>query len=247
MDAAAAPAAVLRAADADDPQAGRHPVQHLAHRFADRMQGATTTGAGRHIEVEVHVLALKMLGQAWPIRSVLDRGLFGGGSHRQQFLDPGDVGTQVFQAQLQLVAIKPLGAPAELQALQLLHDQPQPFDLGLRLGESLAFARSASPPAHGSARCRASTSSGRAARSTSMPRGYACSRPVASGSPIAESIGRMGVSLRYPASCRPPPSAPASASRCPRSASTAAPWSASPSRWPRPRQARRTGSAPASW
>ena len=53
----------------------RHPVQHLAHRLADRMQGAATTRAGRHLEVEVHVLALQMLGQARPIRSVLDRGL----------------------------------------------------------------------------------------------------------------------------------------------------------------------------
>jgi hypothetical protein len=35
---------------------------------------------------------------------------------------PGDVGTQVFRTQL--IAIEPFGAPAELQALQLLHDQP---------------------------------------------------------------------------------------------------------------------------
>jgi hypothetical protein len=93
MDAASAPAAVLRAADADDPQAGRYPVQHLAHRFADRMQGATTTGAGRHIEVEAHVLALKMLGQAGTTRSIPDLRLFGGEDNWQELLCPGDVGT----------------------------------------------------------------------------------------------------------------------------------------------------------
>jgi len=81
-----------------------------------------------------------MLGQAGTTRSILDLGLFGGKENWQELLCPGDVGTQVFQTQLQLIAIEPFGAPAELQALQPLHDQPQPLDLGLRLRERLPLA-----------------------------------------------------------------------------------------------------------
>jgi hypothetical protein len=42
---------------------------------------------------------------------------------------------------LQLVAVEPFGAPAKLAALQLLDDEPQPFDLCLRLTEVGAFGR----------------------------------------------------------------------------------------------------------
>ena len=82
----------------------------------------------------------------------IDRGgwFLVGRHRRQQFLGPADVGTEILQPQLELIAIEPFGPPAELQALQLLHDQPQPFDLGLGLGERLAFA------ARSAASCRIS-------------------------------------------------------------------------------------------
>ena len=48
---------------------------------------------------------------------------------------------EVFEAELQLVVIQPFGAPAKLAALQLLNDEPEAFDLRLRLGEVGAFGR----------------------------------------------------------------------------------------------------------
>ena len=38
---------------------------------------------------------------------------------------------EVFKTELQLVVIQPFGTPAKLVALQLLNDEPEPFDLGL--------------------------------------------------------------------------------------------------------------------
>lgn len=141
MDAATGPATILRPADPDDAQAGRHPVQHLAHRLAGIMQDPATARAGLRLEVEVDLLALQMLGQTGSLRSIPCNGHLGTGHGRQQLLDPAYIGTDVFQTQLQLVAIQPLGPSAELQALQLLHDQPQPLDLGLGFGEGSPFAR----------------------------------------------------------------------------------------------------------
>jgi hypothetical protein len=46
---------------------------------------------------------------------------------------------------MQLIVIEPFCTSAKLATLQLLHDQPQPFDLSLRLGEGGAFSRK---PAH---------------------------------------------------------------------------------------------------
>jgi hypothetical protein len=82
-----------------------------------------------------------------------------------------------------LIAIEPFGAPAELQALQLLHDQPQPLDLGLRLRERLPLARPLRRQPTDHLMQGIKPSSGKAARSTSIPRGYTCSRHVASASP----------------------------------------------------------------
>ena len=52
-----------------------------------------------------------------------------------------DVGIEVFKTELQLVVIEPFGAPAKLAALQLLNDEPEAFDLRLRLSEVGAFGR----------------------------------------------------------------------------------------------------------
>src|SRR5712671_1787144 len=45
------------------------------------------------------------------------------------------------QTELQLVIIQPFGAPTKLAALQLLNDEPEAFDLRLRLSEVGAFGR----------------------------------------------------------------------------------------------------------
>ena len=51
------------------------------------------------------------------------------------------IGVEVFKAELQLIVIEPLGAPAKLAALQLLDDEMEPLDLGLCLGEAGALGR----------------------------------------------------------------------------------------------------------
>ena len=43
---------------------------------------------------------------------------------------------EVLEAELQLIIVEPLSPPAELAALQLLDDEVEPFDLGLRLTET---------------------------------------------------------------------------------------------------------------
>src|ERR1700682_5140713 len=48
---------------------------------------------------------------------------------------------EVFKTELQLVVIQPFGAPTKLTALQLLNDEPEAFDLRLRLSEVGAFGR----------------------------------------------------------------------------------------------------------
>ena len=95
------------------------------------MQRAATAGTGLGIEIEVHLLALQMVGKARTIRPVRSRLLRS--NDRQQLLGPSDVGSEVFQTQLQLITIEPLGPSSELQALQLLNDQPQALDLDLGL------------------------------------------------------------------------------------------------------------------
>src|SRR6266403_4861602 len=46
---------------------------------------------------------------------------------------------EVFKTEQQLVVIEPFGAPAKLAALQLLNDEPEPFDLGFCLSERGTF------------------------------------------------------------------------------------------------------------
>jgi hypothetical protein len=72
---------------------------------------------------------------------------------------------QVFEAELELILIEPLGASAELAALQLLDDEVQPLDLGLCFGKGRALGAAASER---TSCCSVSTSFGRAARSISM-------------------------------------------------------------------------------
>src|SRR6202051_309011 len=48
---------------------------------------------------------------------------------------------EAFKSELQLVSLQPFGAPTKLAALQLLNDEPEAFDLRLRLSEVGAFGR----------------------------------------------------------------------------------------------------------
>lgn len=47
----------------------------------------------------------------------------------------GDVGFEVFEAETQLIVTELFGTPAKLVTLQLLDNEPKPFDLRLRLSE----------------------------------------------------------------------------------------------------------------
>src|SRR6185312_12058150 len=118
----------------NDAQPRRHPVKHLTHCLANRMQGPTATRTGLQVDVEAHILTFQMLGEAWPVWSSLGSRLLLDRRRWQQFLRPPNVGTEILQSQLKLVAIEPFGTSTELQPLQLLHDQPQALDLGLCLG-----------------------------------------------------------------------------------------------------------------
>jgi len=89
----------------------------------------------------------------------------------EAWLRPCDVGVEVVEAELQLIVVEPFGTPAKLAALQLLNDEPEPFDLRLCLSEidaSVASVRTI--------RCSVSTSSGKAARSMSMSRKFTLTR-----------------------------------------------------------------------
>jgi hypothetical protein len=134
MDGAAGAAAIFGAAYAQDPQASRNVVQHLADRFADLVDCTATAGADVTFDVEPHVLALKMVRHAQPA----DRCVHGcrslAGRRGQAGLGTGDVSIKVFETQLQLITVEALGAPSELKTLQGLYEIAQPINLGLRMG-----------------------------------------------------------------------------------------------------------------
>ena len=138
MNGPAGPAAITRPANANNPKPGGHMIEHLADGLADHMQLAAAAGASLMLKIEPDVLTGLMRGQAWLLGSH-SRCL---GCHRWKGgFDPRDVGVEVVEAELQLVVIQPFGAPAKLAALQLLNDEPEPFDLRLRFGEVDAFGR----------------------------------------------------------------------------------------------------------
>ena len=141
MDRPAGPAAIARPADADDPQPRRHMVEHLADGLADQVQLAAAAGAGLMLDIEPHVLARQVRRQARPVGLRLGRLASWLGAGGSLASTRARSTLEVFKAELQLIVIEPLGAPAELAALQLLDDELQPLDLGLRLGESGALGR----------------------------------------------------------------------------------------------------------
>src|SRR5258708_3467599 len=110
-----------------------------------------------------------------------------------------------------------LATPAELQTLKLLHDQPQTLDLGLRFAEGGPFTQPIRLQVADQPMQRINIIRQGSKIEVHGPEGYAPSRCIASRSVFPESIGRS-ISRQQRASR----SAPANASRCPRSASTAA-------------------------
>src|SRR3984893_9284271 len=145
---------------------------------------------------------------------------------------------EVFKTELQLVVIQSLGAPAKLTALQLLDNEPEPFDLRLRLSEVGAFGRER--PDHPLQRLHIVWQIGKI--NVHEPEVYADSR---ASSPI-----HMPVSQSAAVIIPPQPVATAArvrASRCRQSASTTAPSSASASHPGRRSTARGIRRARAAW
>src|ERR1700730_1843989 len=145
---------------------------------------------------------------------------------------------EVFKTELQLVVIQPFGVPTKLAALQLLNDEPEAFDLRLRLSEVGAFG--GERPDHPLQRLYIIWQSGKI--DVHEQAVYADSR---ASSPA------VGVLSQSVAAIIPPPpvatAAPARASRRPQSASTTAPRSASASRQVRRSTAIGTRRARAAW
>jgi hypothetical protein len=161
MDGTASPTAIARPADADDTKSCRNKVEHLADGIANGMQRPRAAGTRPLLDVDPHVLADEMRRQARPID--LAPGLAPFCSGRQRRFDVGNIDTEVFEAELQLLVIKPLGAPAELLRCSLRimsRNRSISASAALRLVRSAASVRTI--------RCSVATSSGRAARSMSM-------------------------------------------------------------------------------
>src|SRR5258705_7290300 len=138
VDGPAGAAAITGSADADDSKPRGHLIEHLADSLADHMQFAVAAGARFMLEIEPHVFAGQMRRQAWslgPRSRRLDRRRWKRG------FDPRDIGMEILKTELQLIVIQRFGAPTKLAALQLLNDQPEAFDLRLRLSEVGAFGR----------------------------------------------------------------------------------------------------------
>jgi len=92
------------------------------------------------LNIEPHVLAGQVCWQAWSIDLRSGPGGFPRTGRKPGF-GPRKIGFQIFKAELQLIALEPFGTPSKLVTLELLHDEPQPLDLRLRLGESGALDR----------------------------------------------------------------------------------------------------------
>src|SRR6516165_11851390 len=108
VDRAAGAAPVFRPTNADDAQRGRHPVEHLAGRLADRMKGATTTGACSGVKIELYLLARQVLGESQAPRPVLAIGFVGRGRRSLASLGMSDIGVEVLKTKLQLIRFEPL-------------------------------------------------------------------------------------------------------------------------------------------
>jgi hypothetical protein len=106
------------AANAYDGELRRHPVQHLADAFTDRVERAAATRARRRRGVEHDLPARPIRGKRlapWPAALWLSRGLLRG-------LGARFVGLQVLQSEGKLIGINAFGSTAVLCALKLSND-----------------------------------------------------------------------------------------------------------------------------
>jgi len=103
-------------------------IKHLTDSLTDHMQFTTTAGAGLMLNVEPPALARQLCRQAWSINLRLGCGRLLR-TWWELGLDPREIGLKIFESELQLIVVEPLGPPTKLVALELLHDQPQPLDL----------------------------------------------------------------------------------------------------------------------
>lgn len=111
-------------------------VEHLADRLADQMERAATAGAGLALNIKSDILAQQMRRQAQSFASCLESSALG---RLEPGFGPRQIDVEVLKSELQLSVIEPLIPPAELATLQLLDDEMEPFDLGLRLAEAGAL------------------------------------------------------------------------------------------------------------
>jgi hypothetical protein len=99
------------------------------------MKLATTSRTAITVDIDQHLLADKVLGQRLTPWDTRNRGSILV-SVSVALPDPGDITFQVFKRQRQLIGIKPLGASAELGALQLPNDLLQAVDLAVAVIEN---------------------------------------------------------------------------------------------------------------
>src|SRR5215470_12757541 len=121
----ASAAAIFGAANADDTKLRRHPIQHLADAFADRVQLTATASADRRADLDPDLFTRQMIGERLaPRLSVIRSGprLLLGFSARF-------VGLNFLQSKRKLIGIDALGPAPKLRALKLLDDQLESFDL----------------------------------------------------------------------------------------------------------------------
>src|SRR6202158_1965387 len=145
---------------------------------------------------------------------------------------------EVFKTELQLGVIQPFGTPTKLAALELLNDEPEAFDLRLRLREVGAFGRER--PDHPPQRLDIVWQHGKI--DIHELQVYADSR---ASSPINMPVSQSAAVIIPP---RPvATAAPVRASRRRQSASTTAPSSASASHPARRSTARGRRHAQAAW
>ena len=129
VDRAAGAAAVFGAANAQHAQTRRYIIQHFADRLANLMDRATTAGTGTGVDVQRHILARQMIGQARTIiRYAAGLLLFAGRFRRQIGLRAGNIGVEIFEPEGELIGIEALGLASEPGALKLLDNTLEAFD-----------------------------------------------------------------------------------------------------------------------
>ena len=129
MDRVASAAAILGAADAHDAKLCRNPVEHLARRLADRMEGTTAARTVIAFHIERHILPRQMIGKhRAPGRGPGLGFRIACRRRRLVCLGAADIGVEVFQPEGQLIGIEALGPASELRSLKLLDEALEAFD-----------------------------------------------------------------------------------------------------------------------